>query len=104
MFQEGMQMFWTIVFGAIIVEGLVEIIKQATAKNKDWRFWLPFVFGEGIGVLVSWNYGFDFFQLAGLEGKIPLIGIILTGFIMGRGANFVSDVLGRINAWKAPGP
>jgi len=103
MFEEGAQIFWAVVFGAFIVEAIVEIIKRIEAKERAWQYWASLAVGLGLGVLVAVNYDIDLFAVAGLEGRLPFVGAILTGLIMSRGANVVSDLLGRINAWKVPG-
>ena len=102
---EGLQMFWTVVFGAVIVQGIVDIVRQIETKNRDWRYWAALVVGLIGGVVVAYNWNFNFFRdFAGLgEGRIPYVGAVLTGLIMSRGANFVNDLWDRLIAYKKPG-
>lgn len=98
--------FWTVLFGAFVVESLVNIVnsvkvtRSPTDKSAAWQYWVALFVGLGAGVVVGINYDIDVFRLVGIEGKVPLVGAVLTGLIMSRGANVVSDVMGRLNAYK----
>jgi hypothetical protein len=53
------------------------------------------------GPVVAWNWDIDVFKIMGLgDGRVPIIGAILTGLIMSRGGNLVQDLFDRLNSWK----
>ena len=96
-----MELFWTVIFGAVVVESIVNIVKNIDDKNKDWRYWAALALGLIAGVFIGWNWDIDFFEIAGIgEGKILFAGSILTGLMMSRGANFVNDLWARLLAYK----
>jgi hypothetical protein len=51
------------------------------------------------GVVLCVAYAVDMLALAGLESGWPLVGCVLTGLLIGRGANFVNDFVER---WVRP--
>ena len=96
-----MDLFWTVVFGAVVVESIVNIVKTIEQKNKDPWYWGALVLGLIAGVFIGWNWDIDFFKIAGIgEGRILIAGSILTGLMMSRGANFVNDLWDRLIAYK----
>lgn len=50
-----------------------------------------------IGILLALVTGLDLFELIGLQISIPLLGKILTGLLLSRGANFMHDIIGSVN-------
>ena len=96
----GLQLFWSIVYGAIAVEAVVNIIKQVDDKNKSWKYWASLAFGLALGVAFAIIYDIDLFKLVGLEASVPVFGAVLTGLIIGRGSNVVQDVIDKLNAWR----
>lgn len=81
---------------AVLVEAVVNILESIKEKYMDWKFWLSTLGGVGVGVIVAVNYGVDAFVILGFEGQIPVVGGILTGIIIGRGSNYVADILSRL--------
>lgn len=98
-----MEMFLPILYGAFVVEAIVNIVRSIEEKQKNWRYWTSLGLGLGLGVVVSLNYDLDFFTVLGLEGKVPIIGAVMTGLIVGRGSNFVSDLVGLIRKSQGNG-
>lgn len=94
--------FSTIVFGAVLVEAVVNIMKNINEKETSWKYWASLVLGIAVAILVALNYNIDFFSALGLEGRIPFVGAVLTGLILSRGSNIVSDVVGAINRRGVP--
>lgn len=98
-----MEAFWTIVLGAVVVESIINIIRQVEGRNKDWRYWGSLAAGLILGPVIGIAYGIDLFRIAGLEGQwewVQYLGAVLTGLIMSRGANFVNDIWDRLLAYK----
>lgn len=46
-----------------------------------------------LGILLCILANVDFFVLVGVELSIPIVGVILSGLLVSRGANFVHDLL-----------
>lgn len=97
---------WTVIFSAIVVETIVNIIRNVgdvvnSEEDGPGKFyWIALGTSLVGGLIVSINYDVDLFKLAGMEGKVPVIGAILTGLIVSRGSNVVSDVVDRLNSWR----
>ena len=53
----------------------------------------------GIGMILTVLYQADLLAIVGLSSPWPLAGQLLTGLIIGRGANFVHDFASR---WLSP--
>ena len=84
---------------AVIVEGLVEygksIGKAFTGNDcKAAVIQLGAIVG---GVLVSVAAGADLFAALGIVFAWPWLGVALTGIVISRGANYVSDFVGRLH-------
>lgn len=77
---------------ATLIEGLVEYfvgtIFDHVPKIKEWR-WLTIYIPPVLGVIVAIAYQLDLLSLivAGLPAST--LGMILSGLIMGRGANYL---------------
>ncbi len=97
---------WSLFFGAVVVETLVNIIRnlKVTAdpleEGPGWVYWTALGVGIFLGLVIALNYNIDVFQLAGMEGQVPYVGAVLTGLIMSRGANIVNDLIDRLNSWR----
>ena len=50
-----------------------------------------------IGLLLAVGTGLDFMAIVGVPLHIPYIGMILTGLLISRGANFLHDLLQSIS-------
>lgn len=92
---------WSLFFGAVVVETVVNIIRNIKDKNTNWKYWTALGVSMVLGLIVSLNYDIDIFKLAGLEGRVPFVGSILTGLIISRGSNIVNDVFDRLNSWRS---
>ena len=49
-------------------------------------------------MLLCFAVGADFYTALGVEFAFPWVGTLLTGIFASRGANFVSDLIGRLRA------
>ena len=48
-----------------------------------------------VGILLCIAYRADLLALVGLITTTPLVGYIITGIVIGRGANYLHDLVGR---------
>lgn len=91
----------SVLYAAALVESIVNIIKNI--KNREdtsvW-YWISLIASIGISVLVSYNWDLDMFSMLLGEGKLPLVGAILTGLIVARGSNVAHDLLVILDGFK----
>ena len=88
----------TVFFAAVLVEALVNIVRNIEQKNTDWRYWAALGLAISVSILVTLNWDVDLFSILLGEGRWPFVGAVLTGIIVARGANIVADVLKLVNA------
>lgn len=55
-----------------------------------------------IGLLMSLGTGLDLLSVVGLNIRIPFVGMILTGLLISRGANFLHDLLKKVDQVNEP--
>jgi hypothetical protein len=87
---------------SFLVEALVEFLFGQFCDHipalEPYK-WLSFVFAMIAGVTGSFIYQFDLMHLVGewLGSPIPIhaFGITLTGLAIGRGSNFIHDVISK---------
>ncbi len=53
------------------------------------------------GIALCFLYRADLLAILGLDARFAWVGYVVTGLLIGRGANFVSDFAGR---WLRPAP
>ena len=93
-----MENFATVIYAAVLIEAIINIVKNIQEKTTAWKYWTSLVLGIMIGVLVAYNWSIDLFSAIGMpEGRIPYVGAILTGLILSRGSNVISDLIGVIS-------
>lgn len=92
----------TIFAMAITVEALVEYGKSiaAAAAGRVWKQALTQMAAVTVGVLLCLSIGADLYALLGLEFARPWLGKLLTGILISRGANYVSDMATRLSGKK----
>jgi uncharacterized membrane protein HdeD (DUF308 family) len=83
---------------AILIEGLVEYGKTIadTFNDGEKRTALIQVITIVIGVGLAFAFDADMFVPLGLTVN-HYIGMVLTGIVMSRGSNYVSDLIGKIS-------
>lgn len=90
----------TLIFAlAIITEALVEYgksIGKAFAGN-DIKAAVTQIVAIIISVLLCFAAGADLFELVGITFVNPWIGTVLTGILGSRGANYLSDLMTKLN-------
>ncbi len=96
----------TIVFvAALAVEGIWEALKHPFGDAIDWLDDNTPLYWDKLGtlvlgVLVAVFAQIDLLALVGIELEIAVVGMILTGALIGRGSNFVHDLIDSIQAVK----
>lgn len=92
---EGMM---TILVLAITVEALVEYGKSIgrAFMGNGWKKAVPQLAAVAGGITVCFAAGADLFAEMGLLFAWPWLGVVLTGIIISRGANYVSDFVQRL--------
>jgi hypothetical protein len=50
-----------------------------------------------VGLILSLGTGLDFMATVGISMRVPYLGMIFTGILISRGANFMHDILSSIN-------
>ena len=80
-------------FGFMATEGTVEYILgtlfDKLEKLTPYKWTLMYA-SLGLGIFLAFYYALDIVVMFG-KPETP-VGIVLTGIVMGRGANFVNDV------------
>lgn len=90
-----------LIFLAVVVEGLIAYAKMAVVdKSLQWQVIASIV----LGVLVAVVYNCDLFVMFGLSASIPIVGNVLTGVLLSRGANYVSDLVKTLAGIRGNGP
>lgn len=83
----------TIITIALLVEAIWETLKMVWKDGKaNVNTIGALVVGIGVSILAK----IDIFAMQGISLSVPLIGWILTGILMSRGANFIHDLFKKI--------
>ena len=89
--------FTQLVLAAILVEAIWENCKMIWQEGK---FSINMIGSLILGVIICTFAGLDIFELVGIGLNIPILGCILTGIIVSRGANFVNDLFTKLQGGK----
>lgn len=83
---------------AILTEALVEYGKSVAAgfTSGEWRTATTQVVAIVVSVLLCFLGGADIFGILDVELAVPWAGVLLTGILASRGANYVNDLIERI--------
>ncbi len=86
-----------IVAVAILIEGLVEYGKNIADMfyGGDRKTAVTQIITIIVGVFLAYAFNADMFIPLGLTVN-HYIGMVLTGIVMSRGSNYVSDLIGKI--------
>ncbi len=85
--------FAQLVLIAILVEAIWENLKMTYNSEK---FDVNMIGSLVLSIIVCIITGIDIFPIVGLNINIPIIGSVLTGIIISRGANFVNDLFKKL--------
>ena len=80
---------------AFIVEAVWETLKMVW---QDGKLSIDRVGAIVIGLLLAVGTRLDLLELVGIPVYIPYMGIVLTGLLISRGANFAHDLLESISS------
>ena len=83
----------TIITIALLVEAIWETLKMVWQEGK---ININTIGALIVGIAVSILAKIDIFTMQGITLSIPLIGWILTGILMSRGANFIHDLFNKL--------
>lgn len=83
----------TIITIALLVEAIWETLKMVWQEGK---INVNTIGALAVGIAVSILAKIDIFAMQGISLSIPLIGWILTGILLSRGANFIHDLFNKI--------
>ena len=82
---------------AVTVEALVEYGKSiALAAKGSWKAAVMQLAAVAAGVLLCLAADADVFAVLELDFAVPWLGKVLTGILISRGANYLSDLLGKL--------
>lgn len=82
---------------AVFVEGFVSYFISDPDKKQPWIKYAA----AAIGIVLAFAYRIDLFALFGIITYHPYIGQIITGTIIGRGSNYLNDIISFIRNPKA---
>lgn len=90
---------------AVTVEGLIEYIKTfcKAMAAKAWKTAGTQAAAVALGVGLCFAVGADFYAALGVTFAAPWLGCLLTGVFASRGANYVSDLLKRLQGFGKAG-
>lgn len=86
--------FTQVILIAILVEAIWENIKMIWQNGK---FSVDKIGSLVMSILVCVLVNIDMFSLMNLNISVPFVGSVLTGILVSRGANFVHDLINKIN-------
>lgn len=96
-----MEIFIQIFTGAVLVEAVWETIQMVIdAAQKNKTLLIGKVGSLVVGLIVAVNYSLDLPAIAGLHNHFKYLGVILTGILISRGAQFVHDLIKIIENGK----
>ena len=82
------------VMAAVLVEGIITYFNEFfVSGDAPWKMILSLV----LGTVVAIAYKFDLPKYLNMESNVPYVGCILTGILISRGANYIYDLLTKIN-------
>lgn len=84
-----------IVLLSTLIEGLITYLFGKTSEEQPARPWLKYI-SLVFGILVSFAYRVDIIAMTGLVSVYPFVGYIMSGLIIGRGANYLNDIFSLI--------
>ena len=84
-----------IVFGAVLVEAITNVLKMIYDAEKRKISW-GVVTSLAVALGFAFATGMDLCGAAGIPINAPYVPQIITGILISRGANYVYDILSQI--------
>jgi hypothetical protein len=78
-----------------LVEYLIAPVADGLKESKPWHTLILRYIAALVGIALCAVYRADLLAMLGLVSPWPWVGWVVTGFIIGRGANFVHDFASR---------
>jgi len=80
---------------AVLTEAVTELAKDVVSKGFAFSELAALLFGQ----IVAWGTGMDLLSAVGIEGApwLTYVGIVLTGLVVSRGANYIHGLWDRLN-------
>ncbi|NLG31943.1 MAG: hypothetical protein GX550_00300 [Syntrophomonadaceae bacterium] len=82
---------------AILAESIWETVKPIWEKKKLNADKLGSI---AVSIIITVGAGVDLFTIVGIPINVPSLGLVLTGIIISRGANFIHDLMRLTEAIK----
>jgi hypothetical protein len=80
----------------ILTEGIIEYL--GTPIPRRFKPYAAALLSTAACVL----YNADLLAMLGYSALVPYVGAVLTGLVIGRGSNYVNDLISRLNVVGAP--
>jgi ABC-type xylose transport system permease subunit len=82
---------------ALLCEAIVETLKMTFQEGKfNWDRVLALI----VSIIVAVITGADLLELVGIPATIPYVGVVLTGILISRGANWLHEFIKKTAAFK----
>jgi len=87
---------------AVVVEAFIEHGKSIGKAflAGEWKTAVTQLIASIVAIVLCFAAGADLFAVVGLTFAWPWLGVVLTGVIISRGANYVSDFVKRLQGVK----
>lgn len=77
---------------ATFVEGLIEYLFSKDEVSQPVLRYMALAFG----VVLAIAYNVDILAAMGMTSIVPLVGNVVSGIVIGRGSNYVNDLVGML--------
>jgi hypothetical protein len=88
--------FIQFIFLATLIEGLVTYL---FGEEEGKRPYLRYV-SLALGITLAIAYRASIPELFGINGAVPMVDFVVTGLIIGRGANYLNDIVSLVKTKK----
>lgn len=91
-----MEAITIIVVLALLIEAVIETIRMTVEGGIHWQN----IAAMALGIVLSWSCGVGIMAVAGITVN-PIVDMLITGILLSRGSNFISDLFDKIRGGKA---
>ena len=82
---------------ATLVEGFTEYVFSDAADHVGFGIGLKYA-PLALGVIVAVLYQVDILASLGVTSSVPYAGYVVSGLIIGRGSNYVNDIISKFRS------